>query len=358
MKILVLACALITTTLPAAAQLTATYQPQHPYIENSGSAQLVNFDIILTNATKNPLTLTLIQVSVLDSTGHLELRKFLSTNGGRPSIETIPNRVLPPESATLVFNPFFSFDLDLELSALKFDFEAESADHKQITKGTLTVKPEPYRAKTRMVSPLRGRFIVWDGHDFYSHHRRWDYLFPPIREFGFTTTTGRYSYDFIAVNGAGDMSSGDETKNESWLGFKQPVFSAGAGRVVASVDDRPDDHEIDMSALRKDLNAEFGNYIIIDHENGEFSLYGHIHQGSAKVKVGDRVSAGQQIAQVGASGSSLMPHLHFQVQTSAKGNAEGLPSYFHDFVRVRGAKVLQVKQGQVDSGEIVESNAK
>src|SRR5207253_3346517 len=192
MKAFMLICAMALPTL-ALAQIVASYKPQHAYIEDSASSQSVNFDILLTNKAKEPLTLTLIQVSVVDSAGKLELRKFLSTNGVRPSIETIPNRILNAGSTTLVFNPFFSFDRDLELSTLQFEFEGESADHKQIAKTSLSVHPEHYQAKTRMLLPLRGRFIVWDGHDFYSHNRRWDYLFPPIQEFGFTTTTGRYS---------------------------------------------------------------------------------------------------------------------------------------------------------------------
>jgi len=77
------------------------------------------------------------------------------------------------------------------------------------------------------------------------------------------------------------------------------------------------------------------------------------------VKVGQKVKAGETIALIGACGSAMFPHLHYQVQNGADGHAEGLPSYFHDFVRVRGAKTSKkVAAGQVDSGEIVESKAK
>jgi murein DD-endopeptidase MepM/ murein hydrolase activator NlpD len=56
-----------------------------------------------------------------------------------------------------------------------------------------------------------------------------------------------------------------------------------------------------------------GNFIEILHNNNEVSEYEHIKFKSAKVKVGDRVMAGQEIAEVGNTGWSECPHLHFMV---------------------------------------------
>ena len=56
-----------------------------------------------------------------------------------------------------------------------------------------------------------------------------------------------------------------------------------------------------------------GNYIEILHTNNEISEYEHLLFHSAKVKVGDRVEAGQIIAEVGNTGWSECPHLHFMV---------------------------------------------
>ncbi|MCB9798766.1 M23 family metallopeptidase [Candidatus Nomurabacteria bacterium] len=55
------------------------------------------------------------------------------------------------------------------------------------------------------------------------------------------------------------------------------------------------------------------NYIEILHENDEVSEYEHLLYKSAAVKVGDRVTAGQKIAEVGNTGWSECPHLHFMV---------------------------------------------
>ncbi len=56
----------------------------------------------------------------------------------------------------------------------------------------------------------------------------------------------------------------------------------------------------------------FGNYVIIKHENGLYSLYGHL-KNSAKVKKGDTVSRKQAIGYMGKTGNSSGPHLHFEL---------------------------------------------
>ena len=56
----------------------------------------------------------------------------------------------------------------------------------------------------------------------------------------------------------------------------------------------------------------YGNYVIIDHGNNNFSLYGHCK--SISVKVGDVVTQGQKIGTVGSTGNSTGPHLHFEIR--------------------------------------------
>ena len=55
------------------------------------------------------------------------------------------------------------------------------------------------------------------------------------------------------------------------------------------------------------------NFITILHSSGEYSRYDHLKYRSAKVRVGQHVSAGQEIAKVGMTGYTYVPHLHFQV---------------------------------------------
>ena len=58
----------------------------------------------------------------------------------------------------------------------------------------------------------------------------------------------------------------------------------------------------------------YGNYIIINHNNGYYSLYAHMNGFAKGLKVGSTVSRGQVIGYVGSSGLSTGPHLHFEIR--------------------------------------------
>lgn len=55
----------------------------------------------------------------------------------------------------------------------------------------------------------------------------------------------------------------------------------------------------------------FGNYVLIDHGDGVKSLYAHNER--VTVKAGDQVEQGQIIAEMGSTGNSTGPHLHWEV---------------------------------------------
>ena len=57
----------------------------------------------------------------------------------------------------------------------------------------------------------------------------------------------------------------------------------------------------------------YSNFIVIMHSNGEYSRYDHLSYNSSTVKVGQNVRAGEEIAKVGMTGYTHLPHLHFQV---------------------------------------------
>ncbi len=74
-----------------------------------------------------------------------------------------------------------------------------------------------------------------------------------------------------------------------------PIYAAGGGIVVYS-----------------DTYAGYGNMMEIDHGNGLISRYAHASK--MLVKVGDVVMKGQKIGEVGNTGRSTGPHLHFEVR--------------------------------------------
>ncbi len=66
------------------------------------------------------------------------------------------------------------------------------------------------------------------------------------------------------------------------------------------------------------MNSEqpFGNYVMIDHGNDEFSVIAHMQEHSIQVEAGDKVERGDVLGFSGNSGNSSEPHIHFQVNNS------------------------------------------
>jgi murein DD-endopeptidase MepM/ murein hydrolase activator NlpD len=60
------------------------------------------------------------------------------------------------------------------------------------------------------------------------------------------------------------------------------------------------------------VNAVLGQYVIIAHEGGWSTVYGHLSQ--RRVRLNDRVESGMIIGNVGSTGESTGPHLHFEVR--------------------------------------------
>lgn len=356
-KSLLLGCLAFTSFRAQAAPPTVSVTLASPraFVEDRTNSHL-NFDFAV-KAGADSLWLTKIEVSVFDKSGSLVLRKFVDNNGFSPAINGLSHTLFVPGQMALVFNPFHTFLPDVELSRLAYTFEFRNAKRVPVTQA-LDVRPERYQPKAALRIPLSGRLLVWDGHDEYAHHRRLDYQHPIAQQVGIKSNFMRYAHDFTVVTEAGALHTGDGKKNTDYPGFNLPVHAPAAGKVVAAYagqrdNDNGEDFFNPAEMAQKDPLLLYGNYVVIDHGNGEFSLLGHLRQNSVQVKVGQPVRADQVVAHVGSSGSSYFPHLHYELRTGAAMNVEGLPAYFRGFRLVRGSRSRAVALGAVDSGDII-----
>jgi hypothetical protein len=218
--------------------------PGSPLIERSACCQLLNFDFELSVSAPDTLTITRIDVSVLDAGGRLVSRRHVSGNGMIPSIATVPN---------------------------------------------VRVTPGPF--------------------------------------------------DF---------------------GYGAPVVAPGAG-VVRDAENSAKEHQLpgdqwdDEAGLRNPRSIA-GNFVVIDHENGEVSFLAHLQQGSLLVKACDRVQRGQVIGKMGLSGDSdETPHIHYQLMSAAGfQDADRLPAHFSGFVRRGAARPRVERRGQIDTGDVID----
>lgn len=65
-------------------------------------------------------------------------------------------------------------------------------------------------------------------------------------------------------------------------------------------------------------NGPYGNCVIINHQNGFYTRYGHLN--SFSVNVGDIVAPGDQLGWIGTTGNSTGTHVHFEIMKSKSGN--------------------------------------
>jgi len=93
------------------------------------------------------------------------------------------------------------------------------------------------------------------------------------------------------------------------------IIAAAAGTILDK-----HDGEFDRNCLSAGSNVP-ANYVIIQHSDGSRALYWHMKSGSVTTKaIGQSVILGEYLGQVGSSGSSGGPHLHFEIWA---GNTSG-----------------------------------
>ena len=92
------------------------------------------------------------------------------------------------------------------------------------------------------------------------------------------------------------------------------VLASMEGTVKRIRDSEPDRWPTakELSQIKEE-RKECGNAVLIDHGNGLQSIYCHLKQGSVKVEAGQDVKRGDVIGQVGLSGFTEFPHLHFGI---------------------------------------------
>ncbi|KUK72390.1 MULTISPECIES: M23 family metallopeptidase [Methanobacterium] len=145
--------------------------------------------------------------------------------------------------------------------------------------------------------------------------------------------------------------------------YGKPIYAPISGRVVASRDGYPERDPVqplrDISIALK--NAWFfdpgkqniqdiaGNFVIIQGEGeweGVWIFLGHMKTGSVKVKNGDLIESGDLTGNIGHSGNSTAPHLHFQLMDGPDPlTARGLPSCFREYELYRDQTWIKVKDG-------------
>ena len=143
--------------------------------------------------------------------------------------------------------------------------------------GDVIIIPDGMEAPTPVVTPIK-KFINSIISPEPSGVDTSGYFIRPAKG---PKTQGVHGHNGIDISGRGGLS----------------VVAAAEGRVLIS--------------LSSGYNGGYGSYIVINHPNGTQTLYGHLSANF--VSAGDYVSQGQLIGNIGNTGKSTGPHLHFEI---------------------------------------------
>ena len=138
----------------------------------------------------------------------------------------------------------------------------------------------------------------------------------------------RYAYDmgmYKTVNGQRRLDKGNPAQNSDYFCYNQKIYAIDDGKVIAVVDNFPENNPGAMTI------GTGNNMVVVEHLVKKHSVYVHIRQNSAVVKVGQTVKAGDMLAEVGNSGSTGgVPHLHLAAyRIDETGHINAIPMFYH-----------------------------
>lgn len=143
----------------------------------------------------------------------------------------------------------------------------------------------------------------------------------------------RFAIDWMRLNKRGELIHGDPSSVHSFPDYGAKVYAVADGTVVDVLDDLPDQVPgtlPDPASIT--LRTVDGNHVILDIGHGLYAFYAHLQKGTVTVQVGDHVKAGTVLGQLGNTGNTSGPHLHFQVMDSPSAlGSQGVPYMIDHF---------------------------
>ncbi|MEK7591834.1 MAG: M23 family metallopeptidase [Patescibacteria group bacterium] len=190
-----------------------------------------------------------------------------------------------------------------------------------------------YKTKTSLILPFKGTWMVSNGGrtaETNNHNR------PPEQG----PQNQLLAYDFRME------STGKETKLEEFTVFGKEVLSPGDGIIIQIING-----SVDVLPEERDRSVGVGNAVIIDHQNGEYSLLCHFKHNSIRVKVSEKVKQGDVLGLCGNTGNTTQPHIHFNLQDGPlMHKANALPVQFKKIIIDGIAKInAELVRGQLVS---------
>lgn len=328
-------------------------QKQTVPVRGSDGRYHVVYELLVTNTTSKPATLNSVRVlNAASGKGVTGLgAKALVETGALLGADRSPSKdttIGANESRVLYLNPSFA--------ALK-------AVPRKLVQSFDVTGVEPVSGKTERSRYRSGAVVV--------SRKRVPVLRPPLEGGAWLASNAccspashasamfgidgrlqaaeRFAADWIKVGPDGRAFHGDPKVLTNWVGYGAPVRAAAAGVVSSVHNGRPEQTPQEMPKTLR-IPELVGNEVEVRMKGGYAAVYVHLVKGSVKVKVGDRVKAGQLLGLVGNSGGTLAPHLHFHIVDGSDAvTDDGYPNTFTSFGqtgRVDSAQLLGLISGE------------
>lgn len=295
----------------------------------------VQYELVLTNTTSAPATLG--PVKVLSGGGDRTLRTIsvddmvAGTTLRLVDRDPVTDTTIPGNEARMLFVAvaFGSRKKIPDAVKQRFSVDATNPIDNETRHFDYTIASVPLsKDKSPVLSPpLNGRgWLASDGCCAPGGHVAAIYGLD-----GKLQAAERYAIDWIKIDPNGRIYRGDPSVLSNWVGYGVKVRAMSGGVVTEAVNNLPD-----QTPLEKPPALPFaklpGNNVVIKRGKGLREVYAHLIPGSVKVKVGQRVDAGQVIGRLGNSGGSLAPHLHFHaVNGEHVARSDGYPYVMNSF---------------------------
>ena len=331
--ILLVSWALAAASMTYAAP-TASLQPSfdlrvldEPHAAPTDTGTQVFEELHLTNFTDSPLRL--IDVAVVDARGGQVLAHFddeaLTRRLARIGIpSTSGDATVPPGSRAVVYMEWPANAHRPRAVEHLVTYAPPHGAPADVVRGARTAVS--YAAGAPLGPPLRGGpWVAVHAASWARGHRR---VFNAVD--GQARIPGRFAIDWIRVDDAGHTARQHPDIPSNWLGYSADVLAVADATVVTVRDDMTESPRVSTNP-RHVLADDAGNFVTIRLADGRYAFYEHLRPGSIAVHVGDRVRRGEVLAQLGFTGASTGPHLHFHVSDGPSRFAEGRPFTFAAF---------------------------
>jgi len=340
---------LLLAGLGFAQDVDVSVRPDAVYVEsiagNVVPMERMFFHVVIDNQSRGPIEVEWVRFDIVNSKGVLfsgqysgsALTDLFDSAIDRKRIEPTPRQtlVIAAGQRKAISDVFMDFPKGFIGENLLTEVDYKAGGKQEFKKNSIQLRrTEGFVGRL----PFEGTWYVAAEHGYLDPHKRF--------------LAEAFAYDFLQIGPNGKSYQRDGRNNADYYAYGKKVFAAKAGTVVSVRSDVAEN----VPGETTNLTTPSGNVVIVDHGNNQFGYYAHLKPFTVAVKAGAVVKAGDILGEVGNSGDSPEPHLHFHVMNNADpAQGDGIPTVFEAWKAQSYSRFpVTRQQGILPHGEFVQ----